>query len=83
MELRKVETSRLILELANRGYAVDFFYDRESVLLALTDSEGTYPDLSVEEQTTILQNAISSVMDEVESLIQTAIEEEFETMSEQ
>jgi hypothetical protein len=52
----------------------------EYVLIALMDSEGRLPILSQEEQRLILENAIDSVVDEVDSLMQTAIEEEFENL---
>jgi hypothetical protein len=80
MELHKIETSRLINELSRRGYGINLLYDRESVLIALMDSEGKPPVLSLEEQTEILENAIDSVVNEVDSLMQTAIEEEFENL---
>jgi hypothetical protein len=54
----------------------------EYVLIALMDSEGRLPILSQEEQRLILENAIDSVVDEVDSLMQTAIEEEFENLKE-
>jgi hypothetical protein len=82
MELHKIETSRLINELSRRGYGVNLFYDMEYVLIALMDSEGRLPILSQEEQRLILENAIDSVVDEVDSLMQTAIEEEFENLKE-
>jgi len=80
MELHKIETSRLINELSRRGYGINLLYDRESVLIALMDSEGKPPVLSLEEQTEILENAIDSVVNEVDSLMQTAIVEEFENL---
>ncbi len=80
MELHKIETSRLINELSRRGYGINLLYDRESVLIALMDSEGKPPVLSLEEQTEILENAIDSVVNEVDSLMQAAIEEEFENL---
>jgi hypothetical protein len=80
MELHKIETSRLINELSRRGYGINLLYERESVLIALMDSEGKPPVLSLEEQTEILENAIDSVVNEVDSLMQTAIEEEFENL---
>jgi hypothetical protein len=82
MELHKIETSRLINELSRRGYGINLLYDRESVLIALMDSEGKPPVLSLEEQTEILENAIDSVVNEVDSLMQTAIVEEFENLKE-
>jgi hypothetical protein len=82
MELHKIETSRLINELSRRGYGINLLYDLELVLIALMDSEGNLPNLSVEEQRMILENAVDTVMDEVDSLMQTAIEEEFENLKE-
>jgi hypothetical protein len=82
MELHEIETSRLINELSRRGYGINLLYERESVLIALMDSEGKPPVLSLEEQTEILENAIDSVVNEVDSLMQTAIVEEFENLKE-
>jgi hypothetical protein len=82
MELHEIETSRLINELSRRGYGINLLYERESVLIALMDSEGNPPVLSLEEQTEILENAIDSVVNEVDSLMQTAIVEEFENLKE-
>jgi|688.fasta_scaffold130560_3 hypothetical protein len=82
MELHEIETSRLINELSRRGYGINLLYERESVLIALMDSEGISPVLSLEEQTEILENAIDSVVNEVDSLMQTAIVEEFENLKE-
>lgn len=81
MDLKQVETQRLITELANRGHNVNLLYDRESVMMALIDENGDMPSLTAQEQTEILGNAIDSLMDEIDEMISTAIVEQFEFMS--
>lgn len=81
MELKQVETQRLITELANRGYNINLLYDRESVMIALIDENGDMPSLTAQEQTEILGNAIDSLVDEIDEMISTAIVEQFESMT--
>lgn len=81
MELKQVETQRLITELANRGYNINLLYDRESVMMALIDENGDMPSLTAQEQTEILGNAIDSLVDEIDEMISTAIVEQFESMT--
>lgn len=81
MDLKQVETQRLITELANRGHNVNLLYDRESVMMALIDENGDMPSLTAREQTEILGNAIDSLVDEIDEMISTAIVEQFEFMS--
>lgn len=81
MDLKQVETQRLITELANRGYNINLLYDRESVMMALIDENGHMPSLTAQEQTEILGNAIDSLVDEIDEMISTAIVEQFESMT--
>lgn len=81
MELKQVETQRLITELANRGYNINLLFDRETVMIALIDENGDMPSLTAQEQTEILGNAIDSLVDEIDEMISTAIVEQFESMT--
>lgn len=81
MELKQVETQRLITELANRGYNVNLLYDRETVMMALIDENGDMPSLTAQQQTEILGNALDTLMDEIDEMVSTAIVEQFESMT--
>lgn len=81
MELKQVETQRLITELANRGYNVNLLYDRETVMIALIDENGDMPSLTAQQQTEILGNALDTLMDEIDEMVSTAIVEQFESMT--
>lgn len=81
MDLKQVETQRLITELANRGCNVNLLYDRETVMIALIDKNGDIPSLTAQEQTEILGNAIDSLVVEIDEMIDTAILEQFESMT--
>lgn len=81
MDLKQVETQRLITELANRGHNVNLLFDRETVMMALIDENGDMPSLTAQQQTEILGDAIDSLMDEIDEMISTAIVEQFESMT--
>lgn len=81
MEIKQVETQRLITELANRGYTVNLLYDRETVMMALIDENGDMPSLTAQQQTEILGNALDTLMDEIDEMVSTAIVEQFESMT--
>ena len=81
MELKQVETQRLITELANRGYNVNLLYDRETVMMALIDENGDMPSLTAQQQTEILGNALDTLMNEIDGMVSTAIVEQFESMT--
>lgn len=81
MEIKQVETQRLITELANRGYNVNLLYDRETVMMALIDENGDMPSLTAQQQTEILGNALDTLMDEIDEMVSTAIVEQFESMT--
>lgn len=81
MDLKQVETFRLITELTNRGHNLNLTFDRESVMMALIDENGDMPSLTAQQQTEILGNAIDSLMDEIESMVNDAIVEQFENMT--
>lgn len=81
MELKQVETQRLITELANRGYNVNLLYDRETVMMALIDENDDMPSLTAQQQTEILGNALDTLMDEIDEMVSTAIVEQFESMT--
>lgn len=81
MELKQVETQRLITELANRGYNANLLYDRETVMIALIDENGDMPSLTAQQQTEILGNALDTLMDEIDEMVSTAIVEQFESMT--
>jgi|694.fasta_scaffold130560_7 hypothetical protein len=81
MDIKQVETQMLIIELANRGFNVNLLFDRESVMMALIDENGDMPSLTAQEQTELLGNAIDFIMDEIDSMVNDAIVEQFEIMS--
>lgn len=81
MDLKQVETFRLTSELANRGHNLNLSFDRESVMMALIDENGDMPSLTAQQQTEILGSAIDSLMDEIESMVNDAIVEQFENMT--
>ena len=81
MDIKQVETQMLIIELANRGFNVNLLFDRESVMMALLDENGDMPSLTAQEQTELLGNAIDFIMDEIDSMVNDAIVEQFEIMS--
>jgi hypothetical protein len=81
MDIKQVETQMLIIELANRGFNVNLLFDRESVMMALIDENGDMPSLTAQEQTELLGNAIDFIMDEIDSMVNDAIVEQFESMS--
>jgi hypothetical protein len=81
MDIKQVETQMLIIELANRGFNVNLLFDRESVMMALIDENGDMPSLTAQEQTELLGNAIDFIMDEIDSMVNDAIVEQFKSMS--